>query len=156
VNTSTLILAPIAQTAVAAAEPLVDATKRTYAGGIAHIRMQLEHMMDAAPVDAVERLLDAVIDGEIDGASYSGHTKCPLGWLGIEPSGPGSLPPNDTYLIEGFVFPVMPGETPETNGRLRRLERWVAVHLGWRYDAEREVAEAAAAATTPERAEAAG
>lgn len=127
---------------------------RTYAGGIAQIRAQLEAMMAASPTADIELLLDAVIDGEIDGASWRGHTRCPLGWLGITPSGPGSLPGDDTYLIEGFAFPVMPGQTPETNGRLRRLERWVAVFLGRRYDAERDAENATQSTEQAERTEA--
>lgn len=124
------------KTPAAEAVTSTSTTPRTYAGGIGHIRMQLDAMMARKPTDRIERLFDTIVDGEIDGASYRGHARCPLGWLGIAPSGPDSLPPDDTYLVEGFAFHVMPGQTPETSGRLRRLESWVAAALAQRYDVE--------------------
>lgn len=113
---------------------------RTYSDGLATIRGQLDALMAHAPTARIERLLDAVMDGEIDGASYRGHCRCPLGWL--EP-GEGHDPAS-SFLLEAYAYDIHPGQTPETNGRLRRLERWVVVFLGRRYEEECAADEVAA------------
>lgn len=90
----------------------------TVARGFATIRHALEYLLDGAPDERIAALREAVWSGHVDGASWSGTSRCVLGWLETEET-------ERSYLVEAFVYFVHPGETPETNGRLRRILAWI-------------------------------
>lgn len=104
-------------------EPLIHLPHgtRTAAGGFAAIRQAFYALLDGATFVHRQQLREAICAGQIDGAAYTGTSRCVLGWLG---RGIGQT--ETSYLVEGFVYSVLPGQTPDTNGRLRRLMVWLA------------------------------
>jgi len=101
----------------------------TAARGFAAIQQALWELLDAVPEQRVIALADAIATGQVDGARRTGASRCVVGWLESDET-------PHSYLVEGFVYFIRPGDTPETSGRLRRVQLWLT---RWMIEQIREV-----------------
>ncbi len=96
------------------------------------IRDDVWAVLSSAPHE-VEGLRLALIDGRVDGSTYTGPCSCLVGTIakvrGCEYEDLGLLKPNSNRPAERFFMAIHEGDTPETNQASKLVLEWVDTWL---------------------------
>jgi hypothetical protein len=96
------------------------------------VRDDLWAVLSAAPRE-VAGLRQAIVDGRIDGSTYSGECACLVGTIanirGVNENALGVLKPNSSRPIESFFMAIKKGDTPATNQAASLALEWTDMWL---------------------------
>lgn len=92
------------------------------------IRDDLWAVLSAAPTE-VEGLRDALVNGRVNGSTYSGECACLVGTIanvrGVSYVNLGILQPNSSRPIERFFLSIKEGDTPQTSEPVKLAVEWI-------------------------------
>jgi len=95
---------------------------------LSFIRDDLWAVLSSAPHE-VEGLRQALVDGKVDGSTYTGDCACLVGTIAnvakCNYEGLPILKPNASRPAEKFFLTICPGQTPETHQPTRLVVEWI-------------------------------